>query len=148
MKKRLASYLLPVVSFLLVGYTLGGGLGYVEATGGVVSTKGQIRLTDTTETSSSSTDSSDTSSTNSSDSSNTSGSNSIGGSSNGGGNSLSGVTGGQTTGDGSVSKPAGSKYPSTGELVKTSLSISGGLLIVLALFFYIWKRKKEREARG
>lgn len=39
-------------------------------------------------------------------------------------------------------KPQG-RYPSTGELVKKSLSISGVLLVLLVLFFVLFKRKKE-----
>lgn len=42
------------------------------------------------------------------------------------------------------SKPQGS-YPSTGELVKTSLTVSGAALVVLALLFFFWKRKKDKE---
>lgn len=43
-----------------------------------------------------------------------------------------------------VTKPQG-KYPSTGELVKTSLTVSGVALVVLALLFFLWKRKKDKE---
>lgn len=44
---------------------------------------------------------------------------------------------------GTTSKPAGS-YPSTGELVKKSLMISGAVIIALVLFLF-WKRKKARD---
>ncbi|MCB5953440.1 LPXTG cell wall anchor domain-containing protein [Enterococcus sp. CWB-B31] len=41
-----------------------------------------------------------------------------------------------------VTKPAG-KYPSTGELVKKSLSISGAALIVAAFLLFLYKRRKK-----
>lgn len=41
-----------------------------------------------------------------------------------------------------VTKPPG-KYPSTGELVKKSLSISGGVLILIAFFLFLYKRRKK-----
>ncbi|MBL1229912.1 LPXTG cell wall anchor domain-containing protein [Enterococcus sp. BWB1-3] len=41
-----------------------------------------------------------------------------------------------------AAKPAG-KYPSTGELVKKSLSFSGAALILIALFLFLMKRKKK-----
>ncbi|OJG96781.1 LPXTG-domain-containing protein cell wall anchor domain [Enterococcus termitis] len=43
-----------------------------------------------------------------------------------------------------ITKPVG-KYPSTGELVKKSLSISGAALIVIALLVFLWKRKKDDD---
>lgn len=46
-----------------------------------------------------------------------------------------------------TTKPAG-KLPSTGELVKRSLSISGAVIVVLAIFFYLWKRKKGKNEEG
>ncbi|WP_321385934.1 LPXTG cell wall anchor domain-containing protein [uncultured Enterococcus sp.] len=49
--------------------------------------------------------------------------------------------------DGGTNKPTGS-YPSTGELVKNSLTISGAALIVIAAAFLFWKRKQEKEAQG
>lgn len=39
-------------------------------------------------------------------------------------------------------KPAG-KYPSTGELIQKSLSVSGIAVLVFALGFYLVKRKRE-----
>lgn len=47
----------------------------------------------------------------------------------------------------STNKPTG-KYPSTGELVKNSLTISGAALVVIALVFLIWKKRQEKEAKG
>lgn len=43
-----------------------------------------------------------------------------------------------------VSKPAG-KYPSTGELVKSSLTITGIALLLIMLILFFLKKKKERE---
>ncbi|WP_086349710.1 LPXTG cell wall anchor domain-containing protein [Candidatus Enterococcus clewellii] len=43
---------------------------------------------------------------------------------------------------GGTSKPSG-KFPSTGELVKNSLTISGIALLVMAVLFLIWKRKNR-----
>ncbi|MBO0469636.1 LPXTG cell wall anchor domain-containing protein [Enterococcus sp. DIV0242_7C1] len=39
-------------------------------------------------------------------------------------------------------KPAG-KYPSTGELIQKSLSVSGIAVLIFALGFYLVKRKRE-----
>lgn len=44
-----------------------------------------------------------------------------------------------------VTKPAG-KYPSTGELVKKSLTFSGAALVLGVLLLFIWKRRKEGGA--
>ncbi|MGX7245374.1 LPXTG cell wall anchor domain-containing protein [Enterococcus quebecensis] len=44
-----------------------------------------------------------------------------------------------------VTKPVG-RYPSTGEIVKGTIGISGIVLVVLALFLFLKKRKKEKEA--
>ncbi|MFD2307952.1 LPXTG cell wall anchor domain-containing protein [Enterococcus termitis] len=44
-----------------------------------------------------------------------------------------------------VEKPVG-RYPSTGELIKGSIGLSGVALIVIAVFFFLKKRKKETEA--
>jgi len=41
-----------------------------------------------------------------------------------------------------VTKPAG-KYPSTGELVKKSLAVSGVALVLGVLILFFWKRRKE-----
>ena len=41
-----------------------------------------------------------------------------------------------------VTKPAG-KYPSTGELVKKSLTISGGVVLLIGLFLFLYSRKKK-----
>jgi len=43
-------------------------------------------------------------------------------------------------------KPVG-RYPSTGEMVKTSLVFSGAVLIIIGLLLFFWKRKKEKEGR-
>ncbi|MGG5341940.1 LPXTG cell wall anchor domain-containing protein [Enterococcus sp. AZ192] len=43
-----------------------------------------------------------------------------------------------------VKKPVG-RYPSTGELVKKSLSISGAALVVIAAIAFFWKRKKDDD---
>lgn len=43
-------------------------------------------------------------------------------------------------------KPVG-RYPSTGEMVKTSLIFSGAALIIIGLLLFFWKRKKEKEGR-
>ena len=43
-----------------------------------------------------------------------------------------------------IIKPQG-KYPETGELVRTSLSLSGVVLLLIVFIFYLWKRKKEQE---
>lgn len=45
----------------------------------------------------------------------------------------------------SGSKPAG-KYPSTGELVKKSLGISGAALVLIVLILFYVKRRKEQES--
>ncbi|MGC6769300.1 LPXTG cell wall anchor domain-containing protein [Enterococcus sp. LJL51] len=45
----------------------------------------------------------------------------------------------------SGSKPAG-KYPSTGELVKKSLGISGAALVLIALILFYVKRRKEQAS--
>ena len=54
----------------------------------------------------------------------------------------------KTSGDDSgtrIEKPVG-KYPSTGELVQKSLSISGIVLIAVGIIFFVLKkRKKEAE---
>ncbi|WP_375178487.1 LPXTG cell wall anchor domain-containing protein [Enterococcus rotai] len=44
-------------------------------------------------------------------------------------------------------KPKG-RYPSTGELVKKSLSISGVAIVLAVLIFFLWKRKKEKDGQG
>lgn len=46
-----------------------------------------------------------------------------------------------------VTKPTG-KLPSTGELIKKSLSISGLAVILIAVFFFFWKRKKGKAEEG
>ncbi|WP_207694728.1 hypothetical protein DOK67_0000534 [Enterococcus sp. DIV0212c] len=45
-----------------------------------------------------------------------------------------------------ITKPVG-RYPSTGEMVKTSLVFSGAALIIIGLLLFFWKRKKEKEGR-
>ena len=44
-----------------------------------------------------------------------------------------------------VIKPVG-RYPSTGEIIKGSIGISGIALVSIALFLFFKKRKKEQEA--
>ncbi|WP_430597646.1 LPXTG cell wall anchor domain-containing protein [Enterococcus sp. AZ177] len=46
-----------------------------------------------------------------------------------------------------VTKPVG-RYPSTGEIIKGSIGISGIVLVAVALFIFFKKRKKEQEADG
>lgn len=46
-----------------------------------------------------------------------------------------------------VEKPAGGKLPSTGELVKMSLSISGVAIIAAVLLLFFWKRRKDSSKR-
>lgn len=41
-------------------------------------------------------------------------------------------------------KPKG-RYPSTGELVKKSLSISGAVVVVIVLGYFLLRRKKEKQ---
>lgn len=43
-------------------------------------------------------------------------------------------------------KPKG-RYPSTGELVAKSLSISGATLVVIVAIYFIWKRKKDNAEK-
>lgn len=43
---------------------------------------------------------------------------------------------------GTVTKPTGN-YPSTGELIKKSLSLSGIALVLLAFLLFLFKRKKK-----
>lgn len=52
------------------------------------------------------------------------------------------------TDSGIVEKPAGGKLPSTGELVKMSLSVSGIAVISAVLFFFFWKKRKENKKEG
>ncbi|PZL72812.1 cell wall protein [Enterococcus plantarum] len=46
-----------------------------------------------------------------------------------------------------VKKPIG-RLPSTGDLVKTSLSISGIALLIVIFVSYLWKRKKSAAQKG
>ncbi|WP_207695854.1 hypothetical protein DOK67_0001429 [Enterococcus sp. DIV0212c] len=46
----------------------------------------------------------------------------------------------------SSKKPIG-RYPSTGELIKVSLSISGAMIIFIASIAFFWKRKKASDKR-
>ncbi|WP_321387518.1 LPXTG cell wall anchor domain-containing protein [uncultured Enterococcus sp.] len=52
-----------------------------------------------------------------------------------------------TTDSSTVEKPAGGKLPSTGELVKMSLSISGVAVIAAVLLFFFWKKRKDNSKR-
>lgn len=45
-----------------------------------------------------------------------------------------------------IKKPAG-KFPSTGELVAKSLSVSGVAIVLFALIFYLFKRKKSADGK-
>jgi LPXTG-motif cell wall-anchored protein len=45
-----------------------------------------------------------------------------------------------------IKKPAG-KYPSTGELIQKSLSISGIAILVFAVGLYLFKRKQRVERK-
>lgn len=100
---------------------------YGEVNGGAVSTKGQITLTTEEPTpSTDSTSSSEPTPTSESSSSTLPPT----------GSSQSPLT----------PKPMG-KLPSTGELVKTSLSISGVILLVLLLIVFLWKRKKDQKSQ-
>ena len=47
-----------------------------------------------------------------------------------------------TVTSGTVTKPTGN-YPSTGELIKKSLSLSGIALVLLAFLLFLFKRKKK-----
>ena len=112
-----------LAAFLSVGVTLGS----IQAVGdGGVSTKGQITLTggsETTEPTSSSTSTSTTPST------------------------TTPTTVRSYPSTELVSKPVG-RYPSTGELVKTSLSIGGGALALATILLYLWKRKNGQAKGG
>nr|WP_242700645.1 LPXTG cell wall anchor domain-containing protein [Enterococcus sp. DIV0212c] len=44
-------------------------------------------------------------------------------------------------------KPKG-RYPSTGELVKKSVALSGVVLIVFVVLFILWKRKKKKQTEN
>lgn len=56
----------------------------------------------------------------------------------------SGSTAPSDSSQAAVNKPAG-KYPSTGELVKSSLTITGIALLLIMLVLFFLKKKKERE---
>lgn len=49
--------------------------------------------------------------------------------------------------DEELTKNATGKFPSTGELVLKSLSISGIAVIILAVCFYLFKRKQKVEGK-
>ena len=51
-----------------------------------------------------------------------------------------------STSSSQVAKPVG-RYPSTGEMVKTSLVFTGAALVIIGLLLFFWKRKKEKEGR-
>ncbi|WP_430607172.1 hypothetical protein IGJ55_000302 [Enterococcus sp. AZ170] len=46
-----------------------------------------------------------------------------------------------------VKKPVG-RLPSTGDLIKTSLSISGIALLLIIFANYLWKHKKKADQKG
>lgn len=52
-----------------------------------------------------------------------------------------------TTESSVVEKPAGGKLPSTGELVKMSLSVSGIAILAAVLLFFFWKKRKDNSKR-
>lgn len=114
-------YTLP---FILAFILFFGLFQTVEATenGGAVQTKGQITFLENDSSSSdSTTDSSSSSESVASSSTNSSQSN-------------------------FPTKPKG-RYPSTGELVKRSLSISGILLLLIAFILYLLKRNNQAKRR-
>lgn len=45
-----------------------------------------------------------------------------------------------------LTKPTG-KLPSTGELVVKSLSISGGIILIIGLLLFWWKRRRQVDER-
>lgn len=51
-----------------------------------------------------------------------------------------------TSGSEVITKPKG-RLPSTGELVRASLSISGVILIILILILFLRKKKEKKSAR-
>ena len=130
-KKNLLCFFL-VASFLSGGVLTGSTQVQAE---GAVTTKGQIELTKPSGTEPSETEPSTTPS----------------GTGPSGTGSSTYYSGGKwitdPSGSGYYTKPEG-RYPSTGELVKTSLSVSGGVLLLSALVFYFWKRKKQTEEGG
>ena len=56
------------------------------------------------------------------------------------------VTSSSKTSEALASKPVG-KYPSTGELVRASLSISGGVLAIIAVCLLYVKRRNNADSR-
>ncbi|MFK4568050.1 LPXTG cell wall anchor domain-containing protein [Enterococcus sp. UD-01] len=50
------------------------------------------------------------------------------------------------TSDEPIAKPKGN-YPTTGEMVKTSLIYTGVILVIIAGLLFFWKQKKNQEGR-
>ncbi|ALS02581.1 hypothetical protein ATZ33_14705 [Enterococcus silesiacus] len=111
------------VLFLLLGVPK---LAHAAENGGAIQTNGQITFFESEPSSSSSTE--PTTSTSSSSS------------------STATTTSDQTFLPGKPTKPVG-RYPSTGELVGKSLSVTGLALLLILLVLYLWKRKKHAEQK-
>lgn len=121
MKKKSIRYIM--LSFLLVVISLANGSILTFAEGnGAVQTNGNIILTEDSETKPTDSTEATTESKEVTSSSKT------------------------KTSEALVSKPVG-KYPSTGELVRASLSISGGVLAIIAVCLLYVKRRNNADSR-
>lgn len=125
MKKN--KWLLSVVSCVVGLSLLFPVVSFAATNGGGVQTNGVIEILEDYQVSSSS-DSSDSSSYSSDSSSSQRG-------------GTLPPTGGNPT---DPDKPRG-KYPSTGELIKASLSISGIVLLLLGMILLLWKKRTDKE---
>ncbi|WP_086350803.1 LPXTG cell wall anchor domain-containing protein [Candidatus Enterococcus clewellii] len=119
---------LSMLLLLTVAGTAGVPTSFAAENGGAVQTNGVIQFYEETSSSSTTPSSSTSSSTVASTSSSTP------------------ITV-PSSSEAPVTKPTG-KYPSTGELVKTSLAVSGSALVVLVVLFFFWKRKKDAKEEG